>query len=195
MPVDRRPTSVKNYVEDFDKRIDLKDDCEKEVFCGAPLYSGRWLWWGKQGSYFIPGPKPQYTNYPQIKDLKTETIGNTKKFQMNIYGPATTIVFIQPLGGAKLTKWNRSNDLFERKVEPPYFLYFSYASSVKPLVLEMEFEKEDGRTEDETVQIVVAGHWVFHRDQYTQEFNNFLGTWPKWTYQTSWFASYESWKF
>lgn len=195
MPVDRRPTSVRNHVKDFDKRIDLKKDCENEVFCGVPLFNTRWVQWGKEGSYFIPGPVPNYTDYPVIDVLKTEIVGNTKKFNMNIYGPSNTVVFINPLGGAKLTKWNRSNDIFERNVKPPYFLFYSYANKMKPFALEMEFEREEGNKDDETVQIVVAGHWVFHKDQYTKEFNDFLDSWPEWTYQNSWFASYESWKF
>lgn len=192
MPVDRRPTSVKHHVKNFDKRIDLKEDCENEVFCGVPMFSGRWIWWGKQGTYFIPGPRPVYKEYPVVDVLKTETIGNTKKIHMNIYGPSTTIVFIKPLGGAKLTKWNGSNDLLGKDVKPPYFLNFSYANKAKTFVLEMEFEKG---TDDETAQIAVAGHWVFNEDEFTSEFIDFLDSWPDWSYQTSWFASYESWKF
>ena len=124
--------------------------------------------------------------------------------------------FIQPLENVKLVDWLFDRQPIDKKFEPPYFVYFSYALDPTPLRFHLEFQvskqkKKKNKNKNKiffflikpkhdtknwsgpTFDIAVMGHNV-HTSNFTDEFKEFLSAFPKWSYVTAWLSSYHSWR-
>lgn len=121
-------------------------------------------------------------------------------------------LFIQPLEGSELTAWSFPLEPLEKKMGPPYFIYYSYALNNRALKFTLEFEVtlrsfywliheliniylQSESNNIRNFEVGVIGHLTHHQRLYNDEFKEFLKSFPKWTYVANWMSSYESWIF
>lgn len=194
VPVDRKPDSLNDFFSASNLSRSTEDDCATEVMCGFPIYNSRWLGWKNQ-SFFIPGPSPQPIGIPTMRIISKDATSATNiKFQIQISGPDHMSMFIQPLEDAKLIDWSFNREPIEKQFTPPYFIYFSYGLDNSPLTFTIEFERYSPDWSGPTFDFALIGHLVHHEIHYTDEFKDFIRSFPEWAYPTAWTGSYQSWR-
>ncbi|EDW72283.1 uncharacterized protein Dwil_GK20800 [Drosophila willistoni] len=194
-PVDRRPTSVNEALftnTNYTKSENI--DCDSEIMCGFPIYSSRWLN-AVPNSFWVPGPEPNTDYIPTVTIIEKSSNSPTNiQYTLEISGPDHCSIFIQPLNNSKLVDWSFTKEPLEQNIEPPYYVYWSYALDPTPLQFTMEFEHESEDWSGSTFKIAVMGHRT-HDDMFVEEdFREFLATFPAWAHITSWIGSYNSWQ-
>ncbi|XP_037954986.1 endoplasmic reticulum metallopeptidase 1 [Teleopsis dalmanni] len=193
VPVDRRPHSIDEMFDNTNLTKSNKADCDRELMCGYPIYSSRWLGW-KEQSFWIPGPEPNKEGWPTLKILSKERSSSTNiLYTLEISGPDHMSLFINPVEDAKLVDWSFDKEPIEKGFSKPYFVYFSYALDPTPLRFILEFERGSPDWSGYSFDIAIIGHKVHHDIYNTDEFREFLARFPKWAHVSAWTSSYESW--
>ncbi|XP_030378121.1 endoplasmic reticulum metallopeptidase 1 [Scaptodrosophila lebanonensis] len=196
LPVDRRPTSVDDILfENTNYTRADRADCETEIMCGFPIYSSRWLN-TVDNSFWVPGPEPNKNYLPSCTILNKQSSSLTKVlFTLEVSGPDHTSIFIEPLNGAKLVDWSFTREPIEKQLKPPYYVYWSYALDPTPIRFNIEFDRGSADWSGSTFKIAIMGHRI-HDDMFnTEDFREFLATFPPWAHVSSWISSYSSWQF
>lgn len=91
-------------------------------------------------SYWIPGSVPNLENTPKLSILKKVELRTSTVYTLQLSGPDHMSLFIQPLNGSDLISWSFPLEPLEKKMGPPYFIYYSYALDNSPLNFTLEFE-------------------------------------------------------
>uniref|UniRef100_A0A1A9W2G7 FXNA-like protease n=1 Tax=Glossina brevipalpis TaxID=37001 RepID=A0A1A9W2G7_9MUSC len=171
-----------------------EDFCETEIMCGYPIFSSRWLEWRNQ-SFFVVATQPVKVGWPTLKIIsKEQTSSKTILFTLEVAGPHHISIFIQPLHDVKLMDWSFTKVPLEQNFKTPYYLYFSYALDPTPLRFHLEFKWETEDWSGPTFAIALIGHKVQDNINNTDDFREFLTSFPAWAHVSAWTSSYESWK-
>ncbi|KAL5273662.1 hypothetical protein ACFFRR_000426 [Megaselia abdita] len=191
--VDRRYSSTQKYITDFDKRLNMKEECANElnVYCGIPIYRAV----DSDSSNFIPGPMAILPEEKlSVTLVSRESIGNLRKFSIGIKASDHTTILLNFKNGTILKSWSMAPDTKTLTSEPPFVLNTFYGLEFKDITFDMEFERE-GPENSTTLQMVVVAHYVHHTNIYTEEFNKFIDAFPNWTYVNHWLSDYQSYEF
>lgn len=190
-PQDRRYSTVDNYVKDFEKRLDMSEECIKELFCGIPIYRSV----DNVHSSFIPGPE---ANIPHenlvVKLLNKQVEGKHRKFEIEITGSDHTTVLLDFKNETSLLKWNVGSDPENLNVKPPFVFNTFYGLETRSVIFNMEFESTLPEN-SQTFTITAISHYVHHESSYTVDFKEFLKSFPDWTYLNHWIVDYKSYVF
>ncbi|XP_075168832.1 endoplasmic reticulum metallopeptidase 1 [Haematobia irritans] len=195
VPVDRHPHSIDYMFENSNlTKASRNPDCEEELQCGFPIYSTRWLGWKKQ-SFWVPAPQPNLEGWPTLRIVSKEMSDPEEiVFELEISGPNHMSIFIQPLENVTLVDWSFSKVPLEENFETPYYVYFSYAMDPSPLRFQLAFRHQDSEWSGSTFDIAVIGHKVYDDITITEDFREFVASFPAWAHVSSWTGSYESWR-
>ncbi|XP_059226147.1 endoplasmic reticulum metallopeptidase 1 [Stomoxys calcitrans] len=195
VPVDRHPHSIDFMFENSNlTKASRHEDCEKEIQCGFPIYSTRWLGWRAQ-SFWIPAPQPNLQGWPTLRIVSKQMSDPEEVvFELEIAGPNHMSIFIQPLENVTLADWSFTKEPLGENFEPPYYVYFSYAMDPSPLRFQLAFRHEDPDWSGSTFDIAVIGHKVYDDISITEDFREFVASFPGWAHVSSWSGSYESWR-
>ncbi|XP_005177919.1 endoplasmic reticulum metallopeptidase 1 [Musca domestica] len=194
VPVDRHPHSIDFMFENSNlTKANHAEDCEKEVQCGFPIYSTRWLGWRNQ-SFWVPASQPSRSGWPSMRiTSKQSAAPDTVVFNLEVAGPNHISMFIQPKENVTLVDWSFTKIPLENKFVPPFFVYFSYARDPSPLKFSLKFKHQDPHWSGPTFDLAVIGHKVTDNINIAEEFREFLASFPHWAHVSSWTSSYESW--
>jgi len=175
-------------------------DCEKHLYCGAPIYypASSLL----RINHWIPAPGPKIWT-PISLQLTHQDAPNvhTRKLLFRAVGPDHMGVFISPAVGISINTWSLADGQLlqgpEWKMGRP--TYYIFASSGKEsdsfdfwLELEVPRSHYDG---NELLDIVLVGHYIHGSQMKSAQFKQFLSQFPGWSYPVGWSASYKSYKF
>uniref|UniRef100_A0A1B0BKI4 FXNA-like protease n=1 Tax=Glossina palpalis gambiensis TaxID=67801 RepID=A0A1B0BKI4_9MUSC len=193
VPVDRRPQSIDFMFQETNFTKSDANFCETEIMCGFPIYSSRWLEWRNQ-SFWVEASQPTKIGWATLKIIsKEQTSSKTILFTLEVAGPHHISIFIQPMHGVKLMDWSFTKIPLEQNFTAPYYLYFSYALDPTPLRFHLEFKWETEDWSGSTFAIALIGHKVDDINT-TDDFREFLTSFPAWAHVSAWTSSYESWK-
>lgn len=194
MPSDRRTYTVRERVINMTQAHHLNSDCVREMLCGLPLYNHRWHK-SRHSSLWLPGPDPKFDQLPQLNLTSKRLISDTViSYELELKGPDHMGVFIKPLQEAKVISWSFHSTPLLLNWKPPYFIYFSYGKDASPLKFWLHIEKSPNlNVKEKLLEIGISGHWNHHDHLLTNDFKEFLNSFPEYAYVTAWPASYESW--
>ncbi|ALC42477.1 CG9416 [Drosophila busckii] len=195
-PVDRHYDSVDSVLFDGTNYTKAdRSDCNTELMCGFPIYSTRWLK-AMDNSYWVPGPAPNKDHLPKVRIISKESTSfNNIIFTLEVSGPDHISIFIEPSADAMLVDWSFTKEPLEKKLKPPYYIYWGYALDPTPLRFNLEFEHDSDNWSGSTFKIAIMGHRI-HDDMFIKEdFREFISKFPSWTHVNAWIGSYSSWQF
>ncbi|KAH8384739.1 hypothetical protein KR093_007129, partial [Drosophila rubida] len=144
----------------------LREDCEKHMMCGVPLFDERWVEnrlegiWVHRADNVVP---PVATNLTLLS--KTVLPSNTTvRFEFELQGPDHMSLFIQPYEDdyATLSNWSFPLSYLEDPPEYPlpYHIYYTYGIITTPLKFFLEITKPNGNFKVPVLQVGVSGHCI-----------------------------------
>ncbi|XP_055837180.1 endoplasmic reticulum metallopeptidase 1 isoform X1 [Episyrphus balteatus] len=193
-PQDRRTSTLDDLVPVKRKSQKVSDFCKTEMFCGVPAYNHRW---NKACEYssWIDFSEPDLPSIPKLELLAKEVTPSSARFDFKLSGPDHMTIFIGTKNDAKVKNWTFNDTSIRENWEQPYFIYFSYGVDSTALQFFVEIEKTGGNFSEPNLEIGIGAHWVHDNAQKTKDFQEFLDSFPVWSYVSNWVASYESWVF
>ena len=178
----------------------LQKDCDKYLYCGAPIYypASTLL----RINHWLPAPAPKLWT-PISLNLTHQDAPNihTRKLLFRAVGPDHMGVYISPAMGITIKSWSLADGQLlpgpEWKMGRP--TYYIFASSGKEsdsfefwLELDVPRSHYDG---NELLDMVLVGHYIHGSQMKSAQFKQFLSQFPGWSYPVGWTASYKSYKF
>ncbi|KRT80146.1 hypothetical protein AMK59_7495, partial [Oryctes borbonicus] len=193
------PRSIKNRVLGMGNVTSVEKDCEIALFCGLPVTYSRDFEELKINSW-IPAEAPIFTSA-----LPTLTLDNIilvsdtiRRYHFTVAGPDSMDIYLSPKEAISFL--NISLNAFVPTEQPLWHnrptLYILYANGKEnvPLHFFVDFEVPEDWNEL-VVDIAVVGKYNQADDNvYTEEFQDFINSFPDWTVLTRIaLAHYESW--
>ncbi|KAM8714026.1 hypothetical protein ACLKA7_014220 [Drosophila subpalustris] len=193
-PVDTRYSELYDTtLKNVEPESWLNDNCANEPYCGLPLYSGRWLNW-KDSARWIYSTPPVFPIATELNEISRQSISaNKTRIEYSIRAGDRIVIYIDPKPNVKISNWSVDETVLNDGRLPPYFIYHVYSMVEERFHFWLEFEHDVANTNGPYFKMAVSVHFLYHQEHYTQDYRDFLGTFPDWTYTTDWFASYESW--
>ncbi|XP_060658461.1 endoplasmic reticulum metallopeptidase 1-like [Drosophila nasuta] len=190
---DRREAEPMNGVRLTGARF-LREDCEKHMMCGMPLFDERWVAnrlegiWVHRADHVVP---PVTTNLTLLSKTVLEN-NTTVRYEFELEGPDHMSLFIQPEVDDFVTLSNWSFPLSYLQNPPeyplPYHIYYTYGIITTPLKFFLEFSKANGNFEVPIFQLGVSGHCIGGSgDALSQKFAN---SFPSYTSVVEWPSTY-----
>ncbi|KAM7344082.1 endoplasmic reticulum metallopeptidase 1 [Cochliomyia hominivorax] len=195
-PVDARPNSLADTTLQYALPSSwIKDECAEEIFCGLPLYSSRWMDW-KNSSQWIPADRPNLVIPTELKLTAKVFKANKKiRYDFSLKAADRVVIYVDPLDKVKVLNWSFDTTPLTENYKTPYFIYHVYSMDDTPLKFWLEIEHDAAYEEGPYLRLGIGAHFLYHTHIYTKEFQDFLKSFPEWTYTTNWVASYDSWQF
>lgn len=191
-PQDRRKSSIDDLVPVMKRGVGLSNFCKTEMFCGVPAYNHRWNK-ASEHSTWIDFSAPNLPSMPHLEVMAKIVSPNSARYDFKLTGPDHMTIFIGTKNDAKVRSWTFNDTALRENWEQPYFIYFSYGVDPTPLQFFVEVEKTDGKFSEPNLEIGIGAHWIHNNSEPTQEFQEFLDSFPAWAYVSNWVASYETW--
>lgn len=132
----------------------------------------------------------------ELTEVSRESINaTTKRFTYSMKTGDRLVIFIEPQDNVKITNWSQDETVLNDGHQPPFFIYHVTSMVTEPFEFWLQFEHDQANTDGPYFKMAVVSHFLYHQEYYTDEYKEFLGTFPDWTYTTDWISSYESWVF
>ncbi|KAH8297049.1 hypothetical protein KR044_003986, partial [Drosophila immigrans] len=190
---DRREAEPMNGVRLTGARY-LREDCEKHMMCGVPLFDERWVEnrlegiWVHRADNVVP---PVATNLTLLSKTVLEN-NTTVRFEFELKGPDHMSLFIQPYEDDYATLSNWSFPLSYLEDPPayplPYHIYYTYGIITTPLYFFLEITKLNGNFDVPLVQVGVSGHCINGPGDALSE--KFAKSFPAYTSVVAWPSTY-----
>ncbi|KAG4071651.1 hypothetical protein HA402_011805 [Bradysia odoriphaga] len=199
LPMDRHSNHfVEHLMPEFANQVSSADECENEMFCGAPLYMSRMI----EQSYhstWIPSAKPVFPMPTNLELVETAELGTNQntRFRFRLNGPDRVAIFLRALNGSEILDWSFSTSLPKKVSEfqngPLYFIFIGHGK----VNLEYNFFIDIQRANpiQPSIALTTVGHYTHHDEYQTAEFQNFINSFPPWAHVTPWMCSYTSYLF
>lgn len=126
---------------------------------------------------------------------KQQLTGDKWRYDFSLKGCDRVIMYIEPFDNVSITDWSLDKTALEEKHTPPYLVFRIYAQTEEAFSFWIELEHKDDNAEGPFFKLVIVEHFIYHQEYYTEEYKNFLATFPDWSYTTDWFAALESFIF
>uniref|UniRef100_A0A1I8P5N1 FXNA-like protease n=1 Tax=Stomoxys calcitrans TaxID=35570 RepID=A0A1I8P5N1_STOCA len=195
-PVDTRPYSLDDTtLKDALPQSWTDEQCASETFCGLPLYNTRWMDW-KNSMKWVPASRPNFVIATDLKLTSKTYINDTHvNYSFSLRSADRAVIYIDPHNKNKIVDWSFNRVMLDEGDKPPYFAYHVYSMDDTPFQFWIQVERESATQEGPSFRLGVGAHFLYHSHTYTQEYKNFLSSFPDWVYPTNWVASFESWHF
>ncbi|XP_054738883.1 endoplasmic reticulum metallopeptidase 1 [Anastrepha obliqua] len=192
-PVDARIDTLESTVlQTAESESTVKEYCDTELFCGLPLYNSRWLNW-KNSSRWILATSPRLPIPTELKLTSKVYVTATRvRYGFSLKSADRIVVYIEPYPNTKVIDWSFNKTPLNENYTTPYFIYHLYSMDERPMTFWIEVERGSADYEGATLRLGVGVHFMYHEAYYTDEFKEFLNSFPEWSYAIHWFASYES---
>lgn len=181
------------------KEISSKD-CEKNLYCGMPVYypAASLL----RINHWIPAPLPKLYKTIDLDMIHQDAMSvNVRRVLFRATGPDHMGVFISPSAGIKLISWSLAQGQVLEGPEwkanrPTYYIFHSQGKDTEAfefwLDLEVPRSHYDG---NELIDIAITGHHLHGPQMKSSGFQEFLDQFPGWSYPVGWTAAYKAYKF
>lgn len=111
-------------------------------------------------------------------------------------------VFLSPAHNMHMVNWTyldgqvpESGPLWQED-RKTYFIFFNYGfEMLQSFKFSVTIYSEETVQPDKWVDIALVSHYLFHQEQRTAAFQEFIDTFPDFTYVQAWSSTYESWQF
>lgn len=187
----------------------LTHECEKEIFCGIPFYLG--IYHGNRDhSVWIPADPPRFEQRPSLTLMKqsqsystTNANATAKQYTFTIKGPSRMSIHLSPVKGAKMTRCTLlDDDLPPAKIKwhgrDVYFINFTVGKrSLQWNNIEFTVEIESSLKVNRPylMDIGFVAQFINNYKTHTDQFKNFVNSFPKWTNVQNWTSIYQGYQF
>ncbi|XP_013111716.2 endoplasmic reticulum metallopeptidase 1 [Stomoxys calcitrans] len=196
-PEDTRPTSLDDStLKNALPQSWIDEECATEMLCGLPLFSMRWRKW-KDSMKWVTAGGPNLVKPTDLKLIsKTYTNETHLIYSFSLRAADRVIINIEPHDKNKVVDWSFNRGMLDEPgYEPPYSAYHLQSMDDSPFQFWIQIERETPTLEGPHFRIGIGAHFLYHTHTYTQEYKDFLASFPEWAYPTHWTASYECWHF
>lgn len=130
----------------------------------------------------------------ELNEVSRQSVtANKTRIEYSLKAGDRIVIYVDPKPNVKVTNWSFDETILNDGRQPPYFIYHVYSMVKERLNFWLEFEHDIANKNGPFFKLAVSVHFLYHQEHYTQDYRDFLDTFPDWTYTTDWFASYESW--
>uniref|UniRef100_A0A336M4B8 FXNA-like protease n=1 Tax=Culicoides sonorensis TaxID=179676 RepID=A0A336M4B8_CULSO len=182
---------------------DMTNKCKEQILCGIPHYHVYYTGNVYNGIWLPAVEPPKFKELPELNVIAKKTLSDRRShYYFMISGPSHMSLHISPLPGVKLVGWSflpeiNENHQFKWNERDVYFI--NYVRGLEPqysyeFSLEFELPEDDDWTSEYKFDIALAAQFVHQPSTHTNEFLNFVGTFPTWTtlqYFTNYYVSYQ----
>lgn len=175
--------------------------CKTEILCGIPHYLLRYVGNVEKNVWLKRTDHPKFDVTPQLELISTEKINTLQtKYYFKMSGTHHMSLHISPLPNVKLVSWSFDPSIKEEyKIKwndrDVYFInYVKALDKGVPYTFELVFEKPLNWNLEYTFDIALVAHFIHKPLTHTNEFTDFVKTFPEWTtlqYWTSYYASHQ----
>lgn len=136
-------------------------------------------------------------------------------------GPDHMAFYLSPALGTEIFEWSISEavvrSVYQWNGRSTYYIFFSYAvdtsayrfsidlvkvrwiTRLKSLKIQNKIQLFFQTTEMDypvpALDVVVTTHYIHHEQMFTQQFQTFVESFPKWAHVTPWISTYEAWEY
>lgn len=114
-------------------------------------------------------------------------------------------VFLSPASHMQMVNWTyldnkvpESGPLWQGDRET-YFIFYNYGYNIEnksfTFSVTIYSHEETVPATEKWLDIALVSHYLFHQEERTEEFRQFIDRFPEWTYVQAWTSTYESWQF
>ncbi|EDV35721.2 uncharacterized protein Dana_GF12331 [Drosophila ananassae] len=173
----------------------MDDTCAAEPYCGLPVYRRGWINWTDSARWISSSSPALPTNKELSLKSKQQLTGNKWRYEFSLKACDRVIMYVNPFDKVSITDWSLDKTPLEEKHTPPYLVFRIYAQTEEAFNFWIELKHENDNAEGPFFKFVIVEHFIYHQEYYTDEYTNFLATFPDWSYTTDWFAALESFIF
>ncbi|XP_037895181.1 endoplasmic reticulum metallopeptidase 1 [Glossina fuscipes] len=197
-PQDRNVKILNENTKSIGQKHLVSDYCAKEMLCGMPFYNHRW-YKARDFSFWIPVEEDPYIpeEAPMLVLLSSNQL--VDPFQINyefeLNGPDHMTIFIDLTDQGRIIDWSFNETMIRENWQPPYFIYFSWGKTGRPLKFTILVEKTLKTLGKPILEIGIGGHWTHAEKMRPKKYQEFVNSLPDYSTLTDWVATYESWTF
>ncbi|KAH8270811.1 hypothetical protein KR018_005495, partial [Drosophila ironensis] len=170
-------------------------NCAAEPYCGLPVYRRGWISW-TDSAHWVNSSAPEIPiNIDLSLDSKQSFDDNTVRYDFSLKSNDRLMMYVAPLENVSITDWSLDTTPLNGTYSPPYLIFRLSAQIEDPFEFWIKIQHDEGNTNGPYFKLVVVEHFLHHQEYYTDEYQQFLATFPDWAYTTDWFAALESWIF
>lgn len=189
------PDYLIDEMEGIAKAELIDEICEQELFCGMPFYTSRMLKQAKY-SYWVPAGDPYFNKEVVLQRITNQQPENRFMFQLE--GPDSMGILISPEPGVEIVDWSFDYAVASTGMEwqgrPTYFIQYSAGKVNRPVTFYLDLKVPSGWTGKKLV-LGISAHYTHYDEERTNEFKQFIDSYPEWTHVTAWMASYNGFEF
>lgn len=163
----------------------------------------------------MPAGRPVFDRKADLTFINhTMVDGNVKRyhFQMNgkinyvdraqlqdiFAGPDHMAIFLSPSHESEVINWSFADEIvpngFGWDNRITYFIFFAYAIDNSAYDFFVDIRTDDDFTVP-SLDIAITGQYLHHDQLQTDEFRNFVSSFPTWAHVTPWMSSYEGFQY
>jgi len=195
------PGILTGWIPELSRAKEISDkDCERQLYCGMPVYypAASLL----KFNHWIPAPKPKLYKSISLELVHQEAMSvSIRRILFRATGPDHMGVFISPAMGIRLVTWSLAQGTVLEGPQwkhgrPTYYIFHSQGKDVEPWEFWLDLEVPRSHYEgNELLDIAVTGHHIHGPQMKSSQFSTFLDQFPGWSYPVGWTAAYRAYKF
>lgn len=173
--------------------------CKSQILCGIPHYLLRYVGNVDKNVWLKRTDRPRFDVTPQLELLSTEQINATQtKYFFKMTGTHHMSLHISPLPNSKIVFWSFFSvikDEYKIKWNDRDVYFINYVKALDkgvPYTFELVLEKPLIWNLEYTFDIALVAHFIHKPETHTNEFTNFIKSFPEWTNVQHWTSYYAS---
>ncbi|CAH1641702.1 unnamed protein product [Spodoptera littoralis] len=178
-----RALSAAGY--NLESRTGFSEDCEKQVFCGLPLFRTGFSRFLKDAMLLSTGPPATFAPPAATRVANKSCGGDECKYSFVFTGAHHNMITLWPRTNVSLTSWSLSThpqssaELLQRPVFVIYHSTATYFADSIDYYLDVTFNVPASLQSQPIVDISHHSHKIYHPEQMTAEYRAILDAMPR----------------
>ncbi|XP_053674195.1 endoplasmic reticulum metallopeptidase 1-like [Anopheles nili] len=179
------PDLIKDEVPEMARAVQLRDECERELYCGIPFYQNSHHG-QRERSWLVPALDPKVPEQIRLDHIGVQEnrSSNTTTFSFLVKGTDHMSFYVSPVQGVKLIAWSFSNEI--PKSGLPWngqdVHYINYVHGIDDRPYEFNLTVQGSSTKPSEVgssfYLNVVAQYMHHEQYRTSEFQTFISHFP-----------------
>ncbi|KAF9415695.1 hypothetical protein HW555_006729 [Spodoptera exigua] len=169
----------------LESRTDFSEDCEKQVFCGLPLFRTGFSRYLKDAMFLYTGPPDRFDPPASTRVANRSCAGDQCTYSFVFTGAHHNMITLWPCANVTISSWSLTSapepsaDVLQR---PVYVIYHSAATYFGDSIdfhLDVTFNVPPSLQWQPIVEVSHHSHKIYHPEQMTAEYRAILEAMPK----------------
>ncbi|CAH0697282.1 unnamed protein product [Spodoptera exigua] len=169
----------------LESRTDFSEDCEKQVFCGLPLFRTGFSRFLKDAMFLYTGPPDRFDPPASTRVANRSCAGDQCTYSFVFTGAHHNMITLWPCANVTISSWSLTSapepsaDALQR---PVYVIYHSAATYFGDSIdfhLDVTFNVPPSLQWQPIVEVSHHSHKIYHPEQMTAEYRAILEAMPK----------------